>query len=78
MRSSTFRKAVVTTAPAVVVFALGATPVFACPNCFAAKENTLWAYYSTAILLSLLPFVLFGGIAFYWYKKKGQTPFSGQ
>jgi hypothetical protein len=52
-----------------------ASHALACPNCFSAKENVLWAYYSTAIGLSLLPFALFGAIAFYLYKKRGQSPF---
>jgi len=62
----------------VAVVTLGASPALACPNCFSAKENVLWAYYSTAIALSLLPFALFGAIALYFYraKKRGQTPFS--
>ncbi|GIW45889.1 MAG: hypothetical protein KatS3mg077_3171 [Candidatus Binatia bacterium] len=35
---------------------------FACPVCFAAEQRQLWAYFGTAVLLSVLPFVLFGGL----------------
>ncbi|MCX8073365.1 MAG: hypothetical protein N3C12_13080 [Candidatus Binatia bacterium] len=34
----------------------------ACSVCFAAEQRQLWAYFGTAVLLSLLPFVLFAGI----------------
>jgi hypothetical protein len=76
MGSSIYRKAVAAAAFIVAFSVLSTAPALACPNCFSAKENVLWAYYSTAIGLSLLPFALFGGIALYWYKKRGQTPFS--
>jgi len=79
MGSSTSRKFVRRLAAAFPIAAaatLGASTALACPNCFSAKENVLWAYYSTAIGLSLLPFALFGAIAFYLYKKRGQAPFS--
>jgi hypothetical protein len=76
MRSSTSRKAATVATLTVVGMTLDAAPALACPNCFAAKENVLWAYYSTTVFLSLLPLALFGGIALYWYKKRGQAPFS--
>ncbi len=43
----------------------------ACPVCFAAEERQLWAYLGTAVLLSLLPFLLFGGIVL-WVRWEGQ------
>lgn len=70
MRSSISRSAVAVASLAAL--ALGASPALACPNCFSAKENVLWAYYSTAIALSLLPFALFGAVALYIYRKRGQ------
>lgn len=76
MRSCISRKPATAAAFGVALSALGAAPALACPNCFAAKENVLWAYYSTTVLLSLLPLALFGAIALYFYKKRGQTPFS--
>ena len=76
MGSSIFRKSVAAAAGTVAFAALSASPALGCPNCFSAKENVLWAYYSTAIGLSLLPFALFAALAPYWHKKRGQTPFS--
>jgi len=76
MGSSTFRNAAAVATIVLADMTLDAAPALACPNCFAAKENVLWAYYSTTVLLSLLPLALFGGIALYWYKKRGQAPFS--
>ena len=77
MGSSIFHNArkAATTTLALAFSTLSATPVLACSNCFAARENTLWAYYATTVGLSLLPLAMFGGIAWYFYKKRGQTPF---
>lgn len=72
MGSSIFRS--IAAAASLAVTTLSAEPALACPNCFSAKENVLWAYYLTAIGLSLLPFALFGAIAYYLYRKRGQTP----
>ena len=40
----------------------------ACPVCFAARNETLIAYFWTAVLMSLLPFGLIGGIGFWLYR----------
>jgi hypothetical protein len=35
----------------------------ACPNCFAASsQRTILAYYASTMLLTLMPFVLIGGV----------------
>ncbi len=35
----------------------------ACPNCYAASDRrALVAYYASTMLLSLMPFVLIGGV----------------
>lgn len=43
----------------------------ACPVCFAAEQRQLWAYFGTAVLLSLLPFVVFAGIVL-WLRFEGK------
>lgn len=40
------------------------TPALACPVCFSAKENVLPAFYGTALLLTVLPFVLVGSVGY--------------
>lgn len=72
MGSSTSHKPAVFSALLATV--LVASPASACPNCFSAKENVLWAYYSTAVALSLLPFALFGFVAWYFYRKRPRPP----
>lgn len=53
--------------------ALSAIPLgaAACPVCFAAEQRQLWAYFGTAVLLSLLPFLLFAGIVL-WIRLEGR------
>jgi hypothetical protein len=40
-----------------------------CPVCFAADERTRATFVSTAVLLSLLPFVLFAAIALWLHRE---------
>lgn len=47
-----------------------ACPVVACPVCFAAEQHQLWAYFATAVLLSVLPFLLFGVGAIWIYRER--------
>lgn len=42
----------------------------ACPVCFAAEQRQLWAYFGTAVLLSLLPFVLFSVGVLWMYRER--------
>jgi len=46
-----------------------AQPVLACSVCFVAKKENLMAFFVTGVLLSLLPFVLVGGIGFWLYRQ---------
>lgn len=39
--------------------------LLACSVCFTAKEETLNAYYGTAIMLSILPVAMVGGLVFW-------------
>ncbi|MCB1214723.1 MAG: hypothetical protein KDK66_04525 [Deltaproteobacteria bacterium] len=41
---------------------------WACSTCYSAKEESLWAYYGTTLALTLLPFVLLGGLVYYLYR----------
>ncbi len=46
-------------------------PLAACPVCFVAEQRTLNAYFGTAALLSVLPFLLFGMIGLlYWRERR--------
>jgi hypothetical protein len=48
-----------------LVLALMPSIVMACPACFAASsERTLRAYYLSTMLLTVMPFVLIGGVIF--------------
>ena len=48
-------------------------PLSACSVCFVAKQENLMAFFATGVLLSLLPFILIGGLAFWLYRQaKGQ------
>ena len=41
----------------------GTATAFACPNCYGASDsNVLSMYYLSAIMLTLLPFTIVGGI----------------
>lgn len=43
----------------------------ACPACFAASEGRVaQMYVATALLLSLLPFAVVGGIAWWWWRRQ--------
>ena len=52
-------------------------PVFACSVCFVAKKENLMAFFVTGVLLSLLPFVLIGGVGLWLYRqaKARREPF---
>lgn len=41
----------------------------ACPVCVAAEERTMTAYYATTVVLSLLPLLLIGSLAWVVYKR---------
>jgi hypothetical protein len=43
--------------------------VIACSACFLAKKENLMAFFATGILLSLLPFILIGGVGFWLYRQ---------
>lgn len=50
-------------------------PALACAICFSGAEDTLVAFYTTALLLTLLPFALIGGIGFWFYRRtKARDP----
>ena len=42
---------------------------WACSVCFLAKRENLMAYLGTGVLLSVLPFVLIGGVAWWLYRR---------
>ncbi|HXG22267.1 MAG TPA: hypothetical protein VNN62_24765 [Methylomirabilota bacterium] len=44
----------------------------ACAVCFVAKRETLMAYLGTGVMLSILPFVLVGGFA-WWLQRQMQS-----
>lgn len=44
-------------------------PAFACSVCFVAKKENLAAFFATGVLLSLLPFILVGGIGIWLYRQ---------
>jgi len=54
---------------------LGLFPVYisACSVCFVGKEGTMEAYYGTAIVLSLLPLLMVGGLAFWVFRRYKQN-----
>jgi lipopolysaccharide export LptBFGC system permease protein LptF len=45
-----------------------------CSVCFVAGKENLDAYFGTAILLSLLPFALIGGLGFWLYRQHKARP----
>jgi len=45
------------------------SPALACSVCFWGKSNSMVAYVGTAVLLSLLPLALLGGIAV-WIRRQ--------
>lgn len=48
---------------------LVSSPAMACPVCFASSDNrVLHAFYASTVMLTLLPFSLVGGLAFYLYR----------
>ena len=55
-----------------LVLTAGPTVAHACPVCMAGERRTLMAYFGTAVLLSVLPFVLFGGMAL-WFVRQNRT-----
>ena len=59
--------------PVLVLFCMAIVsapqPALACAACFVAKRENLLAFFGTGVLLSLLPFLLIGGIAWWWYRR---------
>jgi hypothetical protein len=51
-----------------IAIAIAPHPAFACSVCFVAKRENLIAFFGTGVLLSLLPFILIGGIALWLYR----------
>lgn len=54
-----------TIAAMLVMFAAALLPsmAMACPACFGASDaRTLSAYYASTVLLSLMPFLMIGGV----------------
>jgi hypothetical protein len=45
------------------------THVWACSVCFLAKKENLMAYFGTGVLLSVLPFALIGGFAWWLHRQ---------
>ena len=43
---------------------------FGCSVCFVGREESLFAYYSTTILLTTLPFVLAGLFAIWFFRQR--------
>lgn len=67
-------------APVVLVFlsVFCLSSAWACSVCFMAKKENLAAYFGTGVLLSVLPFLLIGGIGLWLYRQfKGQPRPSG-
>lgn len=52
-----------------IAIAIAPQPAFACAVCFVSKKENLMAFFGTGVLLSLLPFVLIGGIALWLYRQ---------
>jgi hypothetical protein len=54
-----------------VMLALLTAPAVAnaCAVCVAGQRRALMAYFGTAVLLSVLPFVLFGGVAWWFFRQ---------
>lgn len=55
------------------LIALFSSNAWACAVCFVGKEGTMWAYYGTAIALSLLPIGMVGGLAYWFYRQYKQA-----
>lgn len=53
----------------VLLSVMSPSSLWACSVCFLAKKDNLVAYFSTGVLLSVLPFLLIGGIGFWLYRK---------
>lgn len=49
-------------------------PAFACSVCFVAKKENLIAFFTTGVLLSLLPLILVGGIGLWLYRQARVQP----
>lgn len=64
----TRRAATVATATLLAVLGSAATAT-ACPVCFAADERARMSFLGTAVFLSALPFVLFAGLAFWFWRE---------
>ena len=64
---------------ATMLTALGTSTVAnACPVCFAADERARMSFLGTAVLLSALPFVLFAGLAFWFWRELDRARGSAQ
>lgn len=60
----------------LISLVIGVLPssVWACSVCFASRGASLQAYYGTAVLLSLLPLAMFGGLFFWIYRRHRNPP----
>jgi hypothetical protein len=47
----------------------GPTPALACAVCFVGSADTVPAFVGTAVALSVLPFILMGGLAL-WLRRR--------
>src|SRR5690242_10214514 len=54
---------------AYILSLIAAQPVLACSSCFVAKKENLVAFFVTGVLLSLLPFLLAGGVGLWLYRR---------
>lgn len=56
------------TTTAMLMVALGPTPAAACPTCI-GQDPTLSAFFTTALLMSVLPLAMIGGLAVWIYRR---------
>ena len=67
--SAALRRAA-TLAVATVLAVLGwSATATGCPVCFVADERARQSFLGTAVLLSALPFALFAGVAFWFWRE---------
>lgn len=70
MTSARLARRAATLVVATTLAVLGsATLATACPVCFAADERARMSFLGTAVFLSALPFVLFAGLAFWFWRE---------
>lgn len=53
----------------VLLTVMAPSSLWACSVCFLAKKDNLVAYFATGVLLSVLPFLLIGGLGLWLYRQ---------